>query len=369
MDRTRASHRLPALAPLLAATWLVACAPTQRPDDGVPETAVTVTDAACVPNEIHVREGRNRFVITNASMRPLEWEILDGVMVVDERENIAPGFVQTLTARLRPGRYVMTCGLLTNPRGTLVVEADPDADKAAPTPLAFVSAQAEYKVYVHQRSADMLRQVADFAGVLRSGDVAAARDMYAPSRQAWQTLAPVAQWLSAPHDRLEGQPALYAGGASDPAFTGWHRIEALLFGGGTADAVQLATLADALQTDAQAFADQINSAKIGAGQILAGAATTAGRIATRKLRGLDNPHAGSDLHDAIANVAGLRRIAAIFSGALSEHAPQRLADIDTALTALETGLAAPSPDYKALEAQAAHLSEAFSGAAAQLGLR
>lgn len=367
MNQTRTHHRLLALALLLAATWLAACSPTQRPDDGVPETAITVTDAACVPNEIRVREGRNRFVITNASMRPLEWEILDGVMVVDERENIAPGFVQTLTARLRPGNYVMTCGLLTNPRGSLVVEADPDADKAAPTPLAFVSAQAEYKVYVHQRTQEMVRQVAEFADVLRSGDVAAARDMYAASRQAWQALAPVAQLLSAPYDRLEGQSTLYAGGARDPAFVGWHRIEALLFDN-DADVAQLAALAKTLQADAQAFSEQIGSAKIGASQILAGASTAAERIATRKLHGLDNPHAGSDLHDATANVAGLRRIAAIFSGALSEHAPQRLAEVDAALTALETGLAAPNPDHKALETQAEHLSEAFSSAAAQLGL-
>lgn len=368
MNPIRATHCLPALAPLFAAAWLVACSPTQRPDDGVPETAVSVTDAACVPNEIRVREGRNRFIITNASMRPLEWEILDGVMVVDERENIAPGFVQTLTARLRPGSYVMTCGLLTNPRGTLTVEADPDADKAAPAPLAFVSAQAEYKVYVHQRTQEMLRQVAEFADVLRSGDIAAARDMYAASRQAWQALAPVAQLLSAPYDRLEGQPALYAGGATDPAFVGWHRIEALLFGN-DADAAQLAALANTLQADAQAFAGEIDGAKIDASQILSSAATAAGRIATRKLRGLDNPHAsGSDLRDARANLAGLRRIAELFSGALSEHAPERLAEIDTALTTLETGLATPSPDNTALEAQAIHLSGAFSSAAAQLGL-
>lgn len=42
-------------------------------------------------------------------------------MVVEERENIAPGFTQKLTANLQPGEYDMTCGLLTNPKGKLIV--------------------------------------------------------------------------------------------------------------------------------------------------------------------------------------------------------------------------------------------------------
>ncbi len=349
------------LLPVPLAAALAACGPAPKPADGVPETAGTVTDAACQPNELRVLAGRNRFVITNASMRPLEWEILDGVMVVDERENIAPGFVQTLTATLKPGEYVMTCGLLTNPRGTLVVEADPNAAKVAPTPLAFVSAQAEYKVYVHERTGAMQQEVAAFADALRAGDVAQARALYAPSRQAWQALAPVASLLSGPYDRLEGNASLYAGGASDPAFVGWHRIAALLFDGDGATAAQLAPLADALQADARMFAEGINAAKIGPERILSGAAATAARIA-------GHPPDGRERQDAAANVAGLRRIATLFSKALAEHAPERGAEIARELDALEAGLAASPPDRDAVQAAAKRLSEAFAAAAEQLGL-
>jgi iron uptake system EfeUOB component EfeO/EfeM len=51
----------------------------------------------------------------------VEWEILEGVMVVEEKENIAPGFVQKLKANLKAGQYDMTCGLLSNPKGKIVV--------------------------------------------------------------------------------------------------------------------------------------------------------------------------------------------------------------------------------------------------------
>jgi iron uptake system component EfeO len=45
-------------------------------------------------------------------------------MVVEERENIAPGFSQKMTANLQPGEYDMTCGLLTNPKGKLIVTGE-----------------------------------------------------------------------------------------------------------------------------------------------------------------------------------------------------------------------------------------------------
>ena len=44
------------------------------------------------------------FNIKNDSGRKLEWEILKGVMVVDERENIAPGLSDKMTVTLLPGR-------------------------------------------------------------------------------------------------------------------------------------------------------------------------------------------------------------------------------------------------------------------------
>ncbi|MDA4832745.1 cupredoxin domain-containing protein, partial [Enterobacter hormaechei] len=86
------------------------------------------------------------FNIVNKSDRALEWEILDGVMVLEERENIVPGFTQTFTAKLNPGTYQITCGLLNNPRGTLTVTPSAEADAAAARPalVAFVGPLAEY---------------------------------------------------------------------------------------------------------------------------------------------------------------------------------------------------------------------------------
>jgi iron uptake system component EfeO len=65
--------------------------------------------------------GKNTFVITNQSSRVLEWEILQNGMVIEEKENIVPGFVQELKANLKAGKYEMACGLRSNPKGKISV--------------------------------------------------------------------------------------------------------------------------------------------------------------------------------------------------------------------------------------------------------
>jgi iron uptake system EfeUOB component EfeO/EfeM len=99
------------------AVWFAAGAATPGPADA--DVAMTVTDTACEPAELSLSAGRTTFRIHNASTRPLEWEILDGAAVIAERENIAPGLDATVSSQLQPGSYQMTCGLPSNPRGTL----------------------------------------------------------------------------------------------------------------------------------------------------------------------------------------------------------------------------------------------------------
>lgn len=107
-------------------------------------TTVAITGKSCEPDELTIPAGRHVFQIENRSDRAVEWEILDGVMVLEERENIAPGFTQTLATLLEPGDYAITCGLLSNPRGTLRVLPAADASTARkPDLAAFIGALAE----------------------------------------------------------------------------------------------------------------------------------------------------------------------------------------------------------------------------------
>jgi iron uptake system component EfeO len=61
--------------------------PPQAAD--IPQVKVTVNDKQCEPMTLTVNSGKTQFIIQNHSQKALEWEILKGVMVVEERENIA----------------------------------------------------------------------------------------------------------------------------------------------------------------------------------------------------------------------------------------------------------------------------------------
>ena len=67
-----------------AAFWYATEQSRQAGPDRAADQVVTVTVGRCDPQTITLPGGRRSFEIVNASDRPIEWEILDGVMVVAE---------------------------------------------------------------------------------------------------------------------------------------------------------------------------------------------------------------------------------------------------------------------------------------------
>lgn len=137
----------------------------------IPQVKVTVTDKQCEPMTITVNAGKTQFIIQNHSQKALEWEILKGVMVVEERENIAPGFSQKMTANLQPGEYDMTCGLLTNPKGKLIVKGEATADAAqSDALLSLGGAITAYKAYVMAETTQLVTDTKAFTDAIKAGD-------------------------------------------------------------------------------------------------------------------------------------------------------------------------------------------------------
>ena len=198
--------------------------------DASQPVAITITDKGCEPNALSVPAGKTTFKIRNQSKRAVEWEILDGVMVVEERENIIPGFVQSLTADLKAGQYQMTCGLLTNPKGVLAVAAAATSTSAGePSALDLVGPLAEYKVYVTKEVGDLVAQTRRFADAVKAGKLDEARNLYAPARQHYERIEPVAELFSDLDKRMDARADDFELKENDPAFVGFHRIEKALF--------------------------------------------------------------------------------------------------------------------------------------------
>src|ERR1700734_4407735 len=153
---------------------------------------ITLTDAGCDPAKVDVTAGKNTFNIKNDSTHAVEWEILKDVMVVEERENILPGFAQTLTATLDAGDYAMTCGLRSNPKGILTVAAT-NAAPVKPSPMDLVGPIAEYKVYVKKEVDTLVNETKELTDAVKAGKLAEAQRVYAPAHQHYERIEPIAE--------------------------------------------------------------------------------------------------------------------------------------------------------------------------------
>lgn len=300
---------------------------------------VKVGTHTCEPSTITVPAGKTTFEITNASERVLEWEILDGVMVIEERENIAPGLRRRLTANLAPGDYAMTCGLLSSPRGRLhVTPSEQSVAAAARPPLrAFIGPLSEYKVYLIIQSG-ALKDAADALAVaIKAGDLQGARKHFAEAREAYKTIEAVAGRYADLHNAIDPTADYLEKREADPAFTGFHRIEFGLWHQASTEGLE--PVASKLADDVAALKSRLGSLKLTPEELAAGAARLAEHVASRIPRGEDR-YAKTDLADLEASLAGLGKIASLLRPLVSAASPDVAAALDTRLAAARTLIAA-----------------------------
>lgn len=342
----------------LAAFWYAAGAAKKAPAKIVDNlVTVTIRDKVCTPNAISVPAGRTTFTIVNQSDRALEWEILDGVMVVEERENIAPGYSQNMTVMLHPGEYAITCGLLSNPRGTLRVtpSAASDAAAARPAPLQFVGALAEYRVFLALEADTLEDSARQLAVAIDAGNLAQAQVEYVHAHRAYQHMSPVVALFADLDHRLNARAALFEKRAADPAFRGFHRIDEGLFVARSTRG--LAPVAEQLLADIRALASRLQALNIPAQRLAPGAASAltrntaflamlnVGAGAGAGVSASSNAAAATDSSDATmlwdldATLQGAQKISSLLAPLLVKASPALQREIDLRFSDVEKTMA------------------------------
>ena len=289
---------------------------------------IAVTDTACDPMELTVPSGKTVFNIKNNSGRKLEWEILEGVMVVDERENIAPGLSDKMTVTLLPGTYEMTCGLLTNPRGKLTVTdsgfkaqpAQADMNKLA-QPLA------DYKTYVQGEAKQLVEKTEKFVAAVKAGKVDEAKALFADTRVHYERIEPIAELFNELDPAIDSREDDYKEKAKDDAFTGFHRIEHALWIDGKIDDKVKAT-ADKLDKDVKTLKAEIDVLSFPPGKVVGGAADLIEEVAGTKITGEEDRYSHTDLSDFQANIDGSQKIVELFRPMIAEKDKALLDTVD-----------------------------------------
>ena len=279
--------------------------------------SIAVNDAACEPMALTVPSGQTVFNIQNNSGRKLEWEILKGVMVVDERENIAPGLADKMTVTLLPGEYEMTCGLLTNPRGKLTVTDSGFKATASQADMAKLEQPlAEYKAYVQAEAKDLVAKTTEFTAAVKAGNITKAKSLFAATRYHYERIEPIAELFNELDPAIDAREDDFKQGPKDPAFTGFHRIEYALWVENSTAGVN--DIADKLLADVKTLQQEIDLLSFPPNKVVGGAAVLVEEVAGSKISGEEDRYSHTDLSDFQANIEGAQKIVDLFRPLIAE---------------------------------------------------
>ena len=308
------------MLPAIAALLLAGCVPNAPVDAHVTAVAVESTDDECRVDTDTVASGPVTFTVTNSGGSVTEFYLLgdDGLSIVSEVENIAPGSSRTLTVVAQPGDYFTVCkpGMIGEGIGKAPFTVTGDA-VAVDDDEAFAAAVASYTAYVQDQTAQLLPRVQEFVDAYKAGDDATARALFPIARINYERIEPTAGSFGDLDPRIDyRKPGAEAEGLE---FTGFHRIEMDLwldaaianYPGETLlplDPAGRAELGDRLVTDVRALYDAVRSPDfvLTVADITNGAIGLLDEIAAPdgKLPGEENEFAHTDLYDFFANVEG-----------------------------------------------------------------
>jgi iron uptake system component EfeO len=165
-------------------------------------------------------------------------------------------------------------------------------------------AVAEYQAWVAEQVDLTIAATTTFTDAVRAGDLEGAKAAYAPSRQGWERIEPIAGLVEEIDGAVDARVDDFEG-VDDPAFTGWHRLEYLLWEQGTTDAG--APFADQLDADLQTLRTELEAMEIPPAALAVGSAELIEEVSTGKITGEEDRYSGTDLWDFAANVEGAER--------------------------------------------------------------
>ena len=167
-----------------------------------------------------------------------------------------------------------------------------------------------------QQVDELVAATTTFTDAVRAGDVEAAKAAYAPSRVSWERIEPIAG-LDPRHRRRRRRARRRLRRPDDPNWTGWHRLEYLLWEQNTTEGG--AEFADKLDADLASLqaADRRSSSSRPARSPV-GAAELIEEVSEGKITGEEDRYSHTDLWDFAANIDGSKQLIALLDAGASK---------------------------------------------------
>jgi iron uptake system component EfeO len=352
---------------------------TLMPRDATGNAApIKVSRSVCGDGWTAPPSGSQTLQVRNDAAVTMEVEVIDPAAgtVFGELDGVGAGTTRSLPVNLGNGGYALRC---IPDDGTPFVGATVQVTGGAARPGPAV---------VPVTNADLLEPlkryhayVADGLGTLTGQTAALKQSVHRgnreASRRAWLTAHLTYERLGAAYDAfgdsdgaLNGTTDGLPGGAADPGFTGFHRLENGLWHNESLGA--LAPVADRLDADARALETAFADAQIDQNDLGLRAHEIMENTLQLELTGRTDYGSGSNLATAGANVTGTRAVLDVLRPLLATRFPG-LKDLDTWLDRTERDLKAvegsslaelTQPQRERVNADVAELTERLAPIAA-----
>ena len=351
--------------------------------DEAARIAISISDSGCSPATVRAAAGPVTFTVTNDGTETGEFEIVqNGERVIDELENIIPGFVVNMATRLDGGTYAMQCGNLQTTAGVLTVSGGLAAS-AEPNKVVdqakLDAARDVYARYVDTQVADLVKRIEVFTTAVERGDLEGAKASYAAARVPWERIEPIAELFPDVDKAIDFRQEDFQGGVNDPEFKGFHRIEKALWADGSTDG--LAPFAADLRVKVDELGTRIGALMIDPRVMARGAGELIDEVAQSKMTGEEDRYSKMDLYSIDGNVDGSAEIVNDLRPILQDLDAAYLARLDAANAAVESVIAVyavgdgfkafdqvSASDLKLMQARLADLSELLAELPGKLGL-
>lgn len=164
-------------------------------------------------------------------------------------------------------------------------------------------AVGQYRAYVSDQVDLTIARTRRLAAAVHDGDLARARQAYAPSRMGWERIEPVAEAFGAIDPTVDARVNDVPSGQQ---WTGWHRIEKSLWVENTTKGMGM--YADRLVGDLGRLRQRVPDAQITPTSMAVGAKELLDEVSTGKVTGEEERYSHTDLWDIAANVQGSRKV-------------------------------------------------------------
>ncbi|MDE9366301.1 EfeM/EfeO family lipoprotein [Luteipulveratus sp. YIM 133132] len=300
----------------LAATALAGCTSNSPSGDASGDHAklsVSSDARTCDVSSKEAPSGNVVFNVTNKGSQVTEFYLLgeDGLRIVGEVENIAPGLTRDLVVKAAPGKYFTACKPGMVGQGIrsafTVTDSGADLEPSGDDKVLAQNASTGYASYVKDQTEQLLTKTGSFVSLYKAGKDDQARALYADARRHWERVEPVAESFGDLDPKMDLREADLE---PKQKWTGWHRIEKDLWPPKTGytrlTPAQRATVADQLLTDTRTLYNRTRTTTFTADQIANGSKELLGEVATGKVTGEEEIWSHTDLWDFQANVDGAR---------------------------------------------------------------